>query len=344
MLSARWRDFSWRDGERLIRFGAGALSEAPELLRQNGLDGYVLLSTPRALDSSSAASALADGAAAVLEVPSGVVPDAAAAIRGRVGGRALVALGGGRVIDAAKAIAAVDGLRCAAIPTTLSGAEVTAIHRLPAGAEAPRDGLVRPALAIADPDVMASAPAPVLTATAMNALAHGAEALYGPGSNPVSELAALRGAELIAGGLEAGEPDRESLGLGAILCSWAIDAAGLGLHHALSQTVVRVTGAPHAETNAVVLPEVLAYLAPHAPAELGRLAVALGADEADPALAGARARTLAGGAAVTGLSALGVGEEGLETVVAEVLQRPEVERAPGAPGAEALRALLWNVL
>ena len=344
MLSARARDFSWRDGERLIRFGAGALSEAPELLRRNGLGDYVLLSTARAVDSASAATALADGAAAVLEVPSGAVPDAAAAVRGQVGGRAIVALGGGRVIDAAKAIAAVDGLRCAAIPTTLSGAEVTAIHRLPAGAEAPRDGLVRPALAIADPELMASAPAPALTATAMNALAHGAEALYGPGANPVSELAGIRGAELIAGGLEPSEPEREALGLGALLCAWAIDAAGLGLHHALSQTVVRITGAPHAETNAVVLPEVLAYLAPHAPGELGRLAAALGADEADPALAGARARTLAGGAQVAGLSALGVGEDALETVVSEVLQRPELERTPGAPGAEAVRALLWSVL
>lgn len=344
MLSARARDFSWRDGERVIRFGAGAAGEAPDLLRQTGFGGYVLLSTPRALDSAAAAAALAHGAAAVLEVPSGGVPDAAAAVRGEVGERALVALGGGRVIDAAKAIAAVDSLRCAAIPTTLSGAEVTAIHRLPAGAEPPRDGLVRPALAIADPELMARAPTPALTATAINAVAHGAEALYGPGANPVSELAALQGAGLIAAGLEPGEPDRESLGLGALLCAWAIDAAGLGLHHALSQTIVRLTGAAHAETNAVVLPAVLEYLAPHAPWELGHLAVALGADEADPALAGERASTLAGGTEVAGLSALGVREEQLEAVVEGVQRRPELARTPGTPDAEAVRALLWSVL
>ena len=64
----------------------------------------------------------------------------------------LVALGGGRVIDTAKAVASVTGARVAAIPTTISGAEMTGIHRLPAGAESRVRALVRPALVIADPD------------------------------------------------------------------------------------------------------------------------------------------------------------------------------------------------
>ena len=44
MLPAVTRDFTWRDGERIVRFGRGALAEAPDLLD----DGYVLLTTPRA--------------------------------------------------------------------------------------------------------------------------------------------------------------------------------------------------------------------------------------------------------------------------------------------------------
>ena len=55
-------------------------------------------------------------------MPSGPVPEAAAAVREEVRGAPLVALGGGRVIDAAKAIAGADGLSVAAVPTTLSGA------------------------------------------------------------------------------------------------------------------------------------------------------------------------------------------------------------------------------
>jgi alcohol dehydrogenase class IV len=60
------------------------------------------------------------------------------------------------VIDAAKAIAGVDGLRCAAIPTTLAGSSFTPFHRMPAGVE--DFSFVRPALAVCDPALMASAP------------------------------------------------------------------------------------------------------------------------------------------------------------------------------------------
>ena len=47
-----------------------------------------------------------------------------------------MALGGGRVIDTAKAIGGVTGAPVAAIPTTLSGAELTPFHRTPAGSRA----------------------------------------------------------------------------------------------------------------------------------------------------------------------------------------------------------------
>ena len=70
----------------------------------------------------------------------------------------LVALGGGRVIDTAKAIGGVTGLPVAAIPTTLSGAELTAFHRIPAGVEGAH--MVRPSLVVADPLLMASQPPP----------------------------------------------------------------------------------------------------------------------------------------------------------------------------------------
>ena len=74
------------------------------------------------------------------QVPAGPVPDAAAALIDAVRNPTLVALGGGRVIDTAKAIAAVRGGRVCAMPTTLSGAEMTTIHRLPAGRESARRG------------------------------------------------------------------------------------------------------------------------------------------------------------------------------------------------------------
>jgi len=304
----------------------------------------VLVTTRRALDSTAGAGRLAEGAQAVIEVPGGRVPEASAAVRGEVAGRPLVALGGGRVIDSAKAIAAADGLRCAAVPTTLSGAELTRIHRLPAGVEGPRAGLVRPALALADPAVMASQPAQWVAASAINALAHGAEALYAAGANPAAELVALRGAELIAAGLAPAEPAREPLALGALLCAYAIDAAGLALHHVLCQSIVAVTGTPHAQTNAVMLPHVLGWIAAHAPRELGLLAVALGADRTDPARAGERARGLAARAGVGRLSELGVEAGDLDAVVEAARRRPELAATPGSPGCADLRTLLVGAL
>jgi hypothetical protein len=110
----------------------------------------------------------ASGASAVHEVQPGRVDELAAGLADHVGATNLVALGGGRVIDVAKAIAAVGGGRVAAIPTTLSGAEMTGFHRLPAGRSAPR--LTRAALVIAAPAAMTSLPEPALRASAMNAL------------------------------------------------------------------------------------------------------------------------------------------------------------------------------
>ena len=100
----------------------------------------------------------------MLHVPSGGVPECAAAVRSDVGGRAIVALGGGRVIDAAKAIGGADALSVAAVPTTLSGAPITRIHRMPEGVE--QFNLIRPSLVIADPELMASQPMPGLAASA----------------------------------------------------------------------------------------------------------------------------------------------------------------------------------
>jgi alcohol dehydrogenase class IV len=320
------RDFTWLDGERLIRFGRGALAAAPELLRARGFDGYALLTTPRFED---AAPLLVEGAAVVLHVPAGSVPEAAAAVRDGAGGRPVVALGGGRVVDSAKAIAAADGVRCAALATTLSGAELTGFHRLPAGVEG--RSLVRPSLVIADPALMASQPMPGLAASAMNALAHAVEATYTPLANPVASAAALRGAELLARGIEA--EGRDDLALGALLAGYASGQAGYAVHHVVCQTIVRVGGTPHAETNATMLPHVLRLMRDRAPAQLAALGAVIG--DAD---------RLAARAGVSGLAALGFDRDLIPDVVAAVLPRPELQNTPSPPGEDELRALVEAAL
>ena len=170
-------------------------------------------------------------------MPPGLVDEISATLLGDLMEVPLVALGGGRVIDTAKAIGGVTGLPVAAIPTTLSGAELTPFHRTPAGVEGAH--MVRPSLVVADPLLMASQPATELAASAMNALAHGMEALYTPLANPIAERAALRGAELIAA--------TTSLALGALSCAdGPPGSTGFAVHHATCQLLVRTAGSPHA--------------------------------------------------------------------------------------------------
>lgn len=329
-------DFVWRDAGRTVVHREGAVPAAADLLAEYGFESFTLLSTERAL---AGAPALADAADALHLVPPGQVPTLAAALLdsavellppmdGKALRPSLVAFGGGRVIDVAKAVGAVTGARVAAIPTTMSGAEMTAIHRLPAGAEGRATTTVRPDLVLADPEAMTSQPEPELRASSINALGHGADSLYTPLRNPVSEWAALRGAAAIAAALDEApaERDRPGLALGSLLCAYALDSAGLGLHHVVCQTLVRVCGSPHAETNAAILPRAMAFLATRAPEAIGPLAAAVGTypDQLEP-----RLLELGGGPA--GLGALGVGRRRLGEAIEAMLQRPQLAHVPGPP-------------
>ena len=316
-----------RDGERTIRFGEGTAAEAPDLLSRNGFERYTLLTTPRAAGSAPLAPA------STLEVPAGLVDEISAELLPDAGDAALVALGGGRVIDTAKAIGGVTGAPVAAIPTTLSGAELTPFHRLPTGVERAR--MVRPSLVVADPLLMASQPELHLWASAMNALAHGMEALYTPHANPVAEAAALSGARAIFG---------EDVALGAFLCGWASGMTGFAVHHATCQVLVRTAGSPHAQTNAVMLPHFAGLMAPRVPGVMGELARALGDPDGDPSAAAGRAAKLSARSGHTRLATLGVEEEHLPRVAAAVMQHPALGNTPDPPGEDELLELLRAAL
>lgn len=336
-------DFVWRDAGRTVVFRRGGVGAAVEVLREHGVDEFELLSTQRAL---AGAPALAAAASRVHEVQAGQVPAAAAALLDALspphdagkGVRAcpLVALGGGRVVDVAKAVASVSGAEVVAIPTTMSGAEMTGSHRLPAGAEERARGTVRPRLVIADPEAMTSQPEEELRASSMNALAHGADTLYLPLSNPVSEMTALRGAGLIAGALDETREgqDVSALALGSILCGYAIDSAGMGLHHLVCQTLVRLCGTPHAETNAAILPYAAALLAGRAPEEYERLAGALQTDRAG------LPRRIEDLGHPKRLSEVGGDASKLDEAIEAMLKRSELQRVSQPPDGTELREMV----
>jgi maleylacetate reductase len=283
--------FTWRDGDRTIVYGEDAVSA----LRRSGWDSdATLLTTPRA----------DPGIMPALMVGEGQVPDLAARLLPEADAGRLLAWGGGRVIDVAKAIASATGARVG-----IAGRE--------------QGPSVRPVLVIGDPALMCSLPQPALRASALNALAHGVEALYGPRANPVATIVALRGAQLIAGGDRA---------LGALLCAYAVDSAGYAVHHVLSQTTVRVAGTGHAETNAAVLPATITVMLQRAPEAMGDLATALGVSAGDLVL---YVDELGGHARIA------VDPAAREDVVDAALSRPELA---ATPGPEVTRAELVGML
>jgi maleylacetate reductase len=331
--------FTWIDSDRLIRYGSGVAAEAAEVVAGRGFDQFALLTTKRA---AGQVPTLAEAADVVLHVPSGGVPEAAAAVRGDVGGRPMVALGGGRVIDSAKAIGGADGLDVAAVPTTLSGAEFTRFHRMPAGVD--QFTLVRPSVVVADPDLMASQPMPGVAASALNAMAHAVEALYTPLTNPGAHLCGLQAVELIAAGLGRAEPERAQLALGAVLAGWASGSAGYAFIHVLCQTTVRVAGTPHAQTYAVMLPHGLRLMEQRLPDLMTKVARALGAEDPRPELAAARAAHLGAQAHVVRLSTLGVTEDQIPEIVEQASQRAELQNTPEPPEPAELDELLRAAL
>jgi alcohol dehydrogenase class IV len=324
--------FTWDDGERTIRFGPGVVADAVDLL---GGPGYTLLTTER---TARMAPRVVEAAATVHHVPDGLVEDVAGELLASADGDRLVALGGGRVVDVAKSLAAArtaagHPTRALAIPTTLSGAEMSGGHRIARGAAS--DLRVRCAVVVNDPALSASQPVPALAASAANALGHAAEAPCTLRANPVATLAALEGARAIAGAFRRrdGEPDRPALALGALLAGYAIGSAGLGLHHVLAQTLVRAAGAAHGQANAVLLPHTLGALAWRFPAQAAALEEALGED---PSEAAGRLASLAGAERIR---ELGVEADALPRCADVAAQRAELDATP--PRAD--RAELWAI-
>jgi len=266
-------------------------------------------------------------------VPGGLVEDISAGLLPSVHEPLIVALGGGRVVDAAKALAAAaPGRRAAAIPTTLSAAEMTTIHRLPAGvpADTPR---VRAAIVLNDPALSASQPPADLIASALNALSHAVEGPLTRRASPVPALAGMEGARLIAGAFAGIEPNRDALALGALLAGYAIDTSGYGLHHVMSQTLVRAAGVAHGPANAAMLAHTLPALARRAPEGIARLASAIGGDPV--ALVAGLARR----AGASRLRDLGVAREDLDRLAATASERAELAAIPPAPDLAELRAI-----
>jgi maleylacetate reductase len=233
----------------------------------------------------------------------------------------IVAVGGGSAVGLAKAVA-VDsdgGVPIVAVPTTYSGSEMTPIYGITGRHKRTGHDLrALPRSVVYDAALTVGLPPDVTAASGFNALAHGVEALYAPGTDPVVALHAEAGIRALVEGLTGAVDDPADLGArstalhGAHLAGRALAVAGTAVHHKLCHVLGGSFGLDHGRTHAVVLPHVVRALVPVEPEALARVALALGG----PADAGAAAGLLHDLAdrlgAPTSLAALGMPADGLD--------------------------------
>jgi alcohol dehydrogenase class IV len=202
----------------------------------------------------------------------------------------VVAVGGGSVIDAGKAVAAMlanpgelmDYLEivgrgqaltqpsrpCIALPTTAgTGAEVTrnavlsaVSHKLKVSLRSP---FMMPRLAIVDPELTAAMPPSITAATGMDALTQLIEALVSRKANPLTDGLCREGIGLAAGHLRRAFEDgrdmaaREAMSLASLLGGLALANAGLGAVHGFASPLGGMIHAPHGMVCAALLPSVM---------------------------------------------------------------------------------------
>ena len=221
------------------------------------------------------------------------VGDQVASAARKCGADAIIAVGGGSVIDATKAGAVklvnpsirldsiapfvdlgLEGSRITlvAIPTTSgSGSDASYGIVLSRIGESGREKVavgsyeVIPYASILDPSIPAGMPRSLTIATGVDVLAHSLESLVSTGSNPLSDALAVKAAEIVftrlprivedPGDLEA----RAEMHLAATMAGMAFTNSGLGLAHAIAHPLGARLGTHHGATVGVVLPHVVRF-------------------------------------------------------------------------------------
>ena len=201
--------------------------------------------------------------------------------------QAVIAVGGGSVLDAAKMMAMLHtnpgplekfdgiqkckkpGLPLFAIPTTAgTGSEIT----LAAGITDPIshkkipvvDSKMIPGYIALDAEIMKGMPPGITAATGMDALTHAVESYLSKASSESTEIQANAAIRLIFKYLVRAYHDgsdmeaRDGMALASFYAGAAFGKTSVGYVHGIAHQLGRVCGTPHGNANAMVLPEVLA--------------------------------------------------------------------------------------
>ena len=338
---------------RNTRFGAGAIEELGDLCAELGVARPLLVTTRRGVGSVFALPVVGIYDGVRPHVPVETVREAADRVR-EIEPDGLVGLGGGSSIDTCKAVVAAlanEGReplpRVVAVPTTYAGAEWTPSFGMllaPGRKGGGVDERALPVAAIYDPQLTLGLPLEPTVGTAMNALAHCAEAYYHPSTGPRGLRNAETGARAIGHALPlvVAQPTaiygRTRLLEGAMRAAMALGDTGLCLGHAMAQALGGRYGLPQGSMNALCLPAALRFNAEVVPKAVASFAEALGTDDA-PARVGELARL--GG--FERLRDFGVPETDLDEVAEAIVARPGARANPRRASPEEVAGLLRSI-
>lgn len=299
----------------LTYIGAGRLRQAPELLREAGVCRVLVMTTPGMMRRGQLDGTLLqikeNGMEAVVfdrvspDPTFGVVAEAVSCADGC---DAILAVGGGSVLDAAKAAAAAIAnkkpaeslvgilkvkkhpMLLIAVPTTAGTGSETTIAAVISDTETHRkrqilDPKIVPFAAILDPELTTGLPMGNTVHTAMDALTHALEAYVSDYATPETDRYAEMAAKMIYEALPVvrEEPKnvemREQLLAASFLAGMAFTRTYVGYVHAFAHSIGGHFGTPHGLANAVLLPHVMRYYLPVCQKRLARMAQLCGVSD-----------------------------------------------------------------
>lgn len=226
----------------------------------------------------------------------------------KVGADFIIAVGGGSVIDTAKAVAIVknnpefadirslEGVapthsKCVpiiALPTTCGTAAEVTINYVITDEENNRkmvcvDPKDIPLVAIVDAELMASMPPKLIASTGMDALTHAIEGYITKGAHTISDMFEIKSIELIAKHLRGAVADRnmedmDGMSIAQYVAGMGFSNVGLGIVHSMAHPLGAVFDVPHGVANALILPIVMEFNMSACIEKYGDIARAMGVD------------------------------------------------------------------
>jgi alcohol dehydrogenase class IV len=274
------------------------------------------------------------------------VPSEHVAAAAESAGDGVVAIGGGSAIDLGKAISATAGVPVVSVPTTYAGAEWTPYYGIRDSDRKMRGGGAGADLGgvVYEPELTMSLPRAETVGTAMNALAHCAEALYAEGHNAAADEHAVAGARLINEWLprvvDASDDilGRTRLLEGAMRAGMALGGSMLALGHAMAQALGGRYGLSHGAMNAICLPAALRFNKDVAADAISRFGEALDTD--DPV---SRVEELARLGGYERLRDFGVPEEDLHEIADATAGRAGARANPRPATPSEIAVLLRSI-